>query len=141
MLSLVFFVTGCYATAVSDVACNGKDTISFLFTKTAGTTVSKFSLTGCSNQVVDLATTTYSVSGDDYAFNFNPYTVCGITTDPNDPTTYSLDVTLLAMRNEEIGGQFVIKGGDKAGLKCSFDGNYRVESDLGALKLSGEEIT
>lgn len=141
MKVLGLFVTTCYATTVSNTVCNGKDLMTFTIGANTGESFTKFQTLGCSNQDLELTTSDYTKTGDNYNFSFNPYTTCIVTPNPNSPATYSVDFKVIASNEDVIDGQTVIFTGDQINLKCSFLDSYQVQSDLGAISLTGEEIT
>lgn len=82
----------------------------------------------------------YTQNGDTYSFDFNPYTTCMNTPDPNNAATYSVDFKLLFSNSQTIAGQTMYFSGDQVDLKCTFQSTYTLTSDLGGVNLEGDQL-
>lgn len=129
------------AATLSDVACNGKDAISFVFTSDTTPADAEWNVSGCADgSSATLDPSAINKNGDVFTVSFNPYSTCNVSPDPSQASSYSVDIKVSANKGVMLGGQIVHFSGDTMDLKCTFQDTYTVTSDLGGVDLEGDQL-
>lgn len=124
-----------YRSIITNVVCNGKDSITFEVTKTDGTTLGdSFKFSHCATGKDGYKTlATPTKVGNTYTITFNPYSLCEGTPDANLARTYSVDMKMLVQQKETIAGVDVYTSAEEYHLICLFSDKYTLTDEFSVI--------